>query len=760
MKVAEGEKSMQRNEMNEKIERLLCELTLEEKISMIHGARLFETSGVERLHIPPLKMSDGPMGVRREFHRAEWIPVGTPVDFVTYCPSNSALAMTWNRELAKKTGQVLGEEARGRGKDVILAPGINIKRLSVCGRNFEYISEDPYLVSQLVVPLIQGIETADVAACVKHFALNNQETERLWVNVEVDERALREIYLPGFEAAVKEAAVKSLMGAYNLLRGEHCCHSQFLLGQILRTEWNYDGMIVSDWGAVHDTKEAALSPLDIEMSVTPDFDDYHMAHPLLNAIEKGEIAQAEVDKKIRNILRLMFRLNMIDVVLELSGQNQNQICAVPDPTRKKGSYNTPEHRKAVLEAARESIVLLKNEEKRLPLQEQKVRKLLVIGQNAVTHHALGGGSAEIKALYEISPLLGITELLGGNCEVSYVPGYDIPPKEESERNWQEDSLEGGKPKTDTQQQGGWRDTEEHETDNSKRLREEAVRLAGQYDDVIFIGGLNHDQDTEEFDRENMTLPYGQDRLIEELLNVNKEMIIVMMAGSPVSMTRWLDKAKALVWISYCGMEGGTALAEILFGNVNPSGKLAETLPVRMEETSFQSPLEYPGTELDAEEAERMQAKLTERYEEGIFVGYRYYEKYQIPVQFCFGHGLSYTDFHYHRMSSEWEVSETGEKVLVVKLQVQNEGSREGKEIIQLYLGEKNVSQENAVKELKGFEKVLLQPKEQKEIIFRLKKKDFMHYDPVIGGWLAQEGTYVVRVGRSLVDIRCETEVVL
>lgn len=565
---------------------LIKEMTLEEKTGMIHGAGLFRTAGVERIHIPPLKMSDGPMGVRSEFVNDQWMPVGTPDDYVTYCPSNSAIAMTWNRKLARNAGKVLGEEARGRGKDVILAPGINIKRTPACGRNFEYISEDPRLTSELAVPIVRGIETSDVAACVKHFAMNNQETERLWVNVEADERTMREIYFPAFQAVVQKAGAKSIMGSYNLIRGTHVCENKDIMGTVLRKEWGFDGTIISDWGAVHTTKGTAEGPLDIEMSVTSDFDDYFLANPLISEIRKGHIDEACVDEKVRNILRMMVRLHMIELTEVPDSDGKKKILVQKNKNRKAGSYNTAKHRFEVLKVARESITLLKNEDRKLPL-DPAIDKVLVIGQNAVISQAMGGGSAEIKALYEITPLLGISKFLGGNCEVRYARGYDIPAKKESDHNWQEDSLDASKAAAETAK----------ETEDSARLRKEAVELAKEYKHVIYVGGLNHDQDLEGQDRADLTLPYGQDRLITELLEVRPDMTIVMLAGSPVSMKPWADRAKAIVWMSYSGMEGGTALAEVLFGAVNPSGKLAETLPEEIPEC-FPERSVFPGKTSD------------------------------------------------------------------------------------------------------------------------------------------------------------------
>lgn len=740
---------MHQMEMEKILDSIVGQLTLEEKIAMIHGAGLFRTGGVDRMKIPPLKMSDGPMGVRNEFGDAEWIPAGNGDDYVSYCPSNSAIAATWNRELAGRCGQVLGEEARGRGKDVILAPGINIKRLPTCGRNFEYFSEDPYLVSELAVPMIQGIEKADVAACVKHFALNNQETERLWVNVEIEERALREIYLPAFEAAVRKAGSKSLMGAYNLFRGQHCCENDALLGEILRKEWQYDGVIISDWGAVHDTKAAAMSPLDIEMSVASDFDRYFLAEPLKKAVMSGEVPEEAIDEKVKHILLLMIRLKMIDVAVELTKDGTETVKISENPSRNPGCYNTPAHRQEILEAARESIVLLKNEGGRLPLAPDKMKKVLVIGENAVRQHALGGGSAEIKALYEIAPLMGLKMQLGGNCQVDYVPGYYVPEKETSEHNWQEDSLKDSELAEEREACFG----KGEEKEQQHRLREEAVTLAAEYDQVIYVGGLNHDYDLEGQDRENLKLPYEQDALIEALLQVNPEMIVVMMAGSPVSMSRWAGKAKAILWMGYSGMEGGTALAEILLGKVNPSGKLAETLPERLEDSGAAFFGEFPGRELTTKEKEQMNAHLTQEYRDGIFVGYRYYEKYGVPVNFCFGHGLSYTQFAYENMKLEW-----ADDTLLVKVTVKNTGDVAGKEVVQLYVGEATVSPENPVKELKGFEKVDLQPGESRELTLELTKDSVAHYDTARKKWIVKKGNYVVYLGSSLQDIRLQEEI--
>ncbi len=662
--------TIQKDQIKEQAQELLQKLTLDEKLGMIHGAALFQTAGVERLSIPPLKMSDGTMGIRQEFEQSSWKTLGLSDDYVTYLPCCSALAATWNRTLVGEVGSVLGAEARGRGKDVILAPGINLKRSPLCGRNFEYFSEDPYLTKELAVPYIQGIQRWDVAACVKHFAVNNQETERLWVDVDIDETVLRELYLPAFHDALMKGNAYTVMGAYSRLYGEHCCQNDLLLRQILRDEWGYDGVVISDWGAVHDTKKAAEAELDIEMSVTNDFDEYYMAQPLKREIGAGRIREAVVDRKVLHILMLMIRLHMLD------------------GKRKSGTYNTPEHRKTALEAARESFVLLKNESHRLPLEPSALKKVLLIGENAECLHANGGGSAEIKALYEISPLMGMKTHLGGNVTVDHVRGYCREEKAaEGDTNWQETSLENG---------GGTTRQTDHDAEQAleekrRALREEAVRLAGAYDTVIYIGGLNHDHDSEGYDRPDMKLPYGQDQLIQELLAVRPDMIVVLIGGSPVEMGAWIDQADTLLWGWYAGMEGGNALADVLLGAVNPSGKLPETFY-------------KTHTDCSAHRLGDFARKDTVHYAEGRYVGYRYNDRFGIAPQFPFGYGLSYTTFAYRDMQVDHERQQ-------VSCFVKNTGAVDGAEVVQVY----RLAPEGAdapPRELRGFEKVYLRAGEE------------------------------------------------
>lgn len=752
-------------------------MTLKEKIGMIHGSGLFHTEGVKRLGIPPLVTSDGPMGVRNDFEDASWKPIGNSDDYVTYLPSNTALAATFNRELAYEAGKVLGCEARGRGKDVILAPGINVQRSPLCGRNFEYMSEDPKLIQEIAVPFIQGIQENDVAACVKHFAANNQENERLWVDTYMDERTLNEIYLPGFYAATTKGNSYTLMGAYNRLFGEHCSESPQLLTKILREDWGYEGTVISDWGAVHNTKNAAESSLDIEMSVKNNFNEYCMADPLIKAIENGEISEEHIDKKVINILRLMKRLKMI-------GEEKEK--------RKSGTYNIPRHHEVVLNTARESIVLLKNEENRLPIKAAGLKRIAVIGDNAEKIHANGGGSAEIKAFYEISPLMGIKKLLGGNVKVDYAKGYYVPAKKDySELNWQEASLASHDEAISKEDESILKKREliQQIKKKQKSLLEEAVALAREVDDVIIIGGLNHDYDCEGWDRPDMMLPYGQEELIKAVLEVNSNAVVVMVTGSPVCYQAFVNKAKAIVWTSYIGMEGGTALAEVLFGKVNPSGKLPMTIPKSLNDSPAHVYGEY-GT------------KESVTYHEGIMVGYRYFDTFKVEPEFCFGHGLSYTRFECKDLTVSVNeliekddisvatneilekddisvsVNELIEKVNIsvsananeladknnlcvsLSLSVKNIGELYGGETIQVYIRDKESSLVRPIHELKEFKKVFLEPSKEETIHFELYKEAFSFYDDTKSCFVVEPGEFLIEIATSSRDIRLQAEVTI
>lgn len=729
------------------IDMIVSQLTTEEKIAMIHGDGFFKTKGVERLGIPPLKMSDGPMGVRNEFYNDKWVALGYSDDYVSYAPSNSALSATWNPELAYKCGKNLGEEARGRGKDVILAPGINIKRDPLCGRNFEYMSEDPYLVETLAVPFINGVQESDVAACVKHFAVNCQETNRLYVDTIVDERTLHELYLKAFKAAVCKAHSYSIMNAYNKINGSHCSENKELLDDILRDKWEYDGVVISDWGSVHTTRESANTSMDIEMSVTPDFDNYYYAAPLLKAVKNGEVSIEEINKKVKNILRLMYRLKMIG----------------PDAVnRKQGIYSNMEHWQSELDTAREAIVLLKNEDNVLPITTERLKmsvnsyvknpdkeldktlkdnaapvkkKIAVIGHNAEHNHAGGGGSAEIKAIYEISPLLGLKKALGGNVDIQYAVGYYVPgDKDVNEVNWQEASLERQVMGQESDSKKNKKLREEIEKNRHKLLKE-ACELAKEADEVIYIGGLNHDYDVEGRDRQDMVLPYGQDELINALLDINPDTVIVMVAGSPVQMP-WLQRAKALVWCYYSGMETGDALADILLGKVNPSGKLPETFPVKYEDT-----VTYKNGQFGREDA------IT--CEEGIFVGYRYYEKEHIKTAYAFGYGMSYTQFEISNVTVKLCDDDKKGALAEVGCELKNTGRLYGADVIQCYIQDMECSVERPLKELAAYKKVFLEPGESEKVQLYLYKDAFEFYDIKRKDFVIEPGQFKVYVGDSL-----------
>ena len=689
---------------------LNAKLTLDEKIAIVHAAGLFRTGSAERVGIPSLRMDDGPMGVRAELHNDSWMPLYNTRDYVTYLPSGSAVASTWNTALAHATGEVLGEEARGRGKDVILGPSINIKRSPLCGRNFEYMSEDPTLTAAQGVAYIKGVQESDVAACAKHYAVNSQETDRLDVDETVSERALRELYLPAFEAAVRDGGVLSVMGAYNQVNGEQCCESGKLLDDILRDEFGFEGFVVSDWSAVKRTKESARVGLDVEMSVTPNFDEYYFAQPLKKAVEAGEVKESDVDVKVERVLSVMDALHMLGEARKI---------------RKSGCYATLGHAGKSLEVARESIVLLKNEGDLLPLDEHAVTRLLVVGANADRIHSNGGGSAVIKALHEVSPLLGLNGVLGGNAEIEYAPGYDARQVNQDE-SWQEESLKNSQ---GSDAEGGER---------AKVLRDEAVAKAREYaaagDPVVFVGGLDHEYDLEGRDRATMALPYGQDELIEALLDVAPNTILAFVAGSPVEMP-WAGRAKAIVWNWYAGCQSGTALAEVLFGRVNPSGHLPETFPISLGD----EPAHAIGT---------FGLKGHVDYREDIYVGYRYFSTERVPVLFPFGHGLSYTDFEY----SDLEVRRVDGEIRVA-FSAKNTGKRAGKTVAQVYFGLEGTGEDRPARELKGFAKIDLQAGESRQIEIAIPAAKALRYWSNAAGAYALAPQAVVLVGQSVEDVR-------
>lgn len=700
--------------IDERIEDALSRMTLEEKIAMLHAQSKFSSPGVERLGIPELWMSDGPHGIRAESLWDEWKQAGWTNDSCFAFPALTCLAATWNKDMSLLYGKSIGEEARYRGKDVLLGPGINIYRSPLNGRNFEYMGEDPYLASKMVVPYIKGVQQNGVAACVKHFALNNQETDRFNINVNVDDRALYEIYLPAFKAAVQEGEAWAIMGAYNKYKGQQCCHNQYLLNDILRKEWGFKGTVISDWGGVHDTRQAITNGLDMEFGTWTDglslntknaYDSYYLARPYLDLIKKGEVGTKELDEKVRHILRLNF----------LTAMNRNKPF---------GSLCSPEHASAGRKIAEEGIVLLKNKNNLLPINLSKAKKIAVIGENAVKMMTVGGGSSSLKAKYEITPLEGIKKRLGADIEILYARGYA-------------GNLDGDYDGVVTGQNIA-------ETRSADELITEACKVAKTADYVIYIGGLNKskNQDAEGFDRLSLDLPYNQNRLIDELAKVNKNLIVVNISGNAVSMP-WVNEVPAIIQCWYLGSEAGNALAAVLAGDVNPSGKLPFTFPKKLEDNSAHATGNFPGSKGEV------------NYSEGIFVGYRWQEKQNIEPLFCFGHGLSYTTFEYGKITADKKEMTLSDKITFT-LNIKNTGKREGSETVQLYIRDVKSSLPRPVKELKGFEKVSLQPGESKVVSFTIDKSALSYFNADKHEWIAEPGDFEAIAGSSLMDIRSKT----
>lgn len=565
-------------QMEKRIEKLIKKMTLEEKVGLLHGNSKFYVAGVERLGIPEWSLSDGPHGVRAEINRHDWAYAGWTNDSASYFPTGTAFAAAWNPELAYRRGEVLGEEARWRKKDVLLGPGVNIIRSPLCGRNFEYMSEDPYMNSVLAVAYIKGLQSRDVACSVKHFAVNNQETNRTTVDVECSERALREIYLPAFKAAVQEGGALTVMAAYNKFRGEFCAENNYLVRKILRNEWGFDGVYVTDWGAAHSTVPSMEAGLDLEMGTLIDkYEDWYYANPLIEAVKSGKVPMSLVDEKVGDVLRVMIKTNVLD----------------PKKRFGPGSMNTKEHQQATYDAAAEAIVLLKNQNNLLPLDFSSIKSLAVIGDNATRKHSNGGLSSEIKAVYEVTPLGALRAKWGDKVDIRFAQGYEkLSTFVEGSNNGQSSGTFSSK------------------TQESDALLKEAVEVARTSDVALLVCGLNHDYDTESFDRLNMDIPYGQVELIQEVVKANPRTIVVMIAGSPLNMAAVDICSPAIVWAWFNGMEGGNALVDVLSGKVNPSGKMPFTTPVSLDQSPAHALGNFPGRDLKV------------NYEEDILVGYR------------------------------------------------------------------------------------------------------------------------------------------
>ncbi len=692
--------------IEQRVEDALSRMNLEEKIAMIHAQSKFSTPGVPRLGIPETWMSDGPHGVRMEIEWDNWGHAGWTNDSCTAFPALTCLAATFDPQLSYKYGQALGEEARYRKKDIILGPGVNIYRTPMNGRNFEYMGEDPFLASKMVVPYIKGVQTNGVAACLKHYALNNQERWRDHIDVEVSDRALYEIYLPAFKAGVQEGGVWSIMGSYNKFRGQHATHNEILMNKILKGEWKFDGAVISDWGSAHSTEEAALYGLDIEMGSWTNgltsgkkfaYDDYYLATPYLDAIKKGKLPLSSLDEKVRRVLRLNFRTNM-------------------NRSRPFGSLASPEHADVAREVAENGIVLLKNEKNTLPIPVGKYHKILVVGENATRSLTVGGGSSELKAKHEISPLNGLEAKYGAQ-NIIYTPGYASGP-----------------PAYDKVIPSPY---------DADSLRKEAVKLAKEADVVILFGGLNKnsEQDCEGLDRVTYNLPFGQEELIEALSKVNKNLAVVLISGNAVAMP-WIAKVPAVMQSWYLGSEAGNATANVISGDVNPSGKLPFSIPVNLGDNPahFYGTVSYPGDSVKQE------------YKEDILVGYRWYDTKKIATRFPFGFGLSYSTFEYEKPITDKQ--EYGkDETIKISLTLKNSSLRDGAEVVQVYVGQKNPSMVRPLKELKAFQKVFLKAKQSQTVELSIPIKDLAFFNDRIHQWVVESDTFSLYVGSSSTDIK-------
>ena len=727
--------------LEQRIDDALQRMTLDEKIAVIHAQSKFSSPGVKRLGFPDLWTDDGPHGVRPDVLWDEWEQAGQTNDSCVAFPALTCLAATWNPELARIYGESLGEEALYRNKNVMLGPGVNIYRTPLGGRNFEYLGEDPYLASRMVVPYVQGLQSKGVAACVKHYALNNDEEYRHQVNVKVSDRALHEIYLPAFRAAVQEGGAWAIMGAYNLYQDQHNCHNATMLNKILKHDWGFDGVVISDWGGCHNTDEAVRNGLDLEfgtwtdgltMGKTNAYDAYYLAAAYKQAIREGRYTTKELDDKVRRVLRLFYRTTM----------NRH---------RPFGFLCSESHYDAALKIAQEGIVLLKNSPLQgkegaplLPINLQKTKRILVVGENAIKMMTVGGGSSSLKAQREILPLDGISRALAGHDYLLPSPvGEGQGVRLYYARGYVGDTVQS--------YNGVTVGRSLYETRTQAELTAEAVAKAREADVVIFFGGLNKSdfQDCEGHDRKSYDLPYAQNDVIEAILKVNPRLVYVNISGNGAALP-WLAKVPAVVQAWFIGSEAGEAIASVLFGDVNPSGKLPFTWYASLDQCGAHATGSYPGT---WREGHRI---IDEEYKEGVFVGYRWTDrlKKQQPL-FAFGHGLRYTTFRIGKVTADRQ-SMPMDGQITFSVPVTNTGQRAGAETVQLYIHDKKSSVERPVKELKAFRKVFLQPGETQTVSLTIDRSALSFYDDRVGEWTAEPGEFDAMIGTSAANLagRC------
>ncbi len=704
--------------LDERVEDALSRMTTEEKVAIIHAQSKFGSPGVKRLGIPEVWTDDGPHGVRPEVYWDEWEQAGWTNDSCVAFPALTCLAASWNPDVAYLYGKNIGEEARYRNKHVLLGPGVNILRTPLCGRNFEYMGEDPYLAGVMCVPYIQGLQSNGVAACVKHYCLNNQEVNRHTTNVKVDDRTLYELYLPAFKAAV-DGGAWTVMGAYNLYKDQHNCHNEYTLNGILKGEWGFDGALVSDWGGTHDTDQAITNGLDMEFGswtnglskgASNAYDNYYLAQPYLQAIKDGRVGTKELDDKARRVMKLIFRTAM-------------------NPDRPWGSMLSPEHYAAARQIGDEGIVLLQNNGGLLPIKGSP-KKILVVGENAVKMMTVGGGSSSLKVQREVSPLQGLIDAAPEGCEVVYARGYvgDI--------GGEYNGVTSGQNLADDR--------------TPAELIADAVAKAKDADYVIFVGGLNKasHQDCEDSDRAGLELPYGQDEVISALAAANPNLVVVNISGNPVAMP-WVAQVPAIVQAWYLGSEAGNSIADVLYGRVCPSGKLPMTFPVKLSDVAAHSfgELSYPG--IPRNDGSKI---VDQEYLEGLYVGYKWNDKQKIKPLFPFGHGLSYTTFEYGKLTAD-KSEVNADDTVTFTIPVTNTGSVAGSEIVQLYISDDKASVDRPAKELKGFAKVNLAPGETKDVTITIGKDALSFFDADKHQWVAEPGTFTASAAASADDIR-------
>lgn len=685
-----------------KITSVMKKMTLEEKIAMLHGNALFSSEGVKRFGIPEVSCDDGPLGIRDEVLRFDWKSAGWTTDSATFFPNGSAIAATWNPLMAFKYGITLGKEANARKKTVMLSPAFNICRMPLCGRTYEYYSEDPYLNSQLAIQSVRGIQSQHVAACIKHFAANNQELDRSEVNTIVDNRTLNEIYFPAFKAAVQEGNAWSIMSAYNKINGYWCSENDFLLNKTLKDKWGFKGVVISDWGGTHSTVAAAKSGLDIEMGSGGPYENWYFANPLLAAVKSGEVSESIINDKVRRILRMIYRTALSD-------------------NHPVGSIATKANSKAAYDIAAESVVLLKNDQNLLPLKKETIKSIAVIGDNATRTFAQGGFGAGVKAKYEITALAGIKSRFGKAVDVKFAQGYQANysagDKDRESKNYNEPN---------------------------QNLIDEAVALAKTTDVAILCIGSNREYESEGNDRKSLTLPFGEQALVNAVTAVNKNVIIVIMAGAPYDLNEIEKSNHTIVWSWFNGSEAGNVLADVLKGVINPSGKLPFTFPASLQDSPAFALNTYPSQ------------NLTANYSEGVLVGYRWYDTKKIMPLYSFGYGLSYTTFSYKNLT----VIKKPGKQATVNITLKNTGNRAGAEVVQVYVKQEKPTVERPEKELKAFKKIFLRPGESKVITMPLTQASFSYFDEKKNDWVADSGKYDILVGSSSADIRSSKSIVL